>query len=99
MNEEQLNQSDYFDEPPEHIESEECWCEPELEYEDPETGNQVWVHREVHQMDKNQIIDKLIVLRDVWYETEKITGIVVWGECAYEIDTLIEKAAEGSGET
>ena len=25
-----------------------CWCDPELEYEDPETGNQVWVHREVH---------------------------------------------------
>jgi len=49
-------------------------------------------------MDKNQIIDKLIVLRDVWYETEKITGIVVWGECAYEVDVLIEKAAEGSGE-
>lgn len=28
-----------------HIESHECWCEPFLEYEDPETGNQVWVHR------------------------------------------------------
>ncbi len=32
----------------EHEDSEECWCEPELEYEDPETGVQVWVHRETH---------------------------------------------------
>ena len=24
---------------------EDCWCEPELDYEDPDTGNQVWVHR------------------------------------------------------
>ena len=46
-------------------------------------------------MDKNAIIDKLIVLRDTWYETEKTTGVVEWGECAYEIDVLIEKAAEG----
>lgn len=32
---------------PYHIDSSNCWCEPELEYEDPETGNQVWVHREI----------------------------------------------------
>ena len=31
-----------------HVDSPECWCEPELEYESPETINQVWVHREVH---------------------------------------------------
>jgi hypothetical protein len=30
-----------------HIESERCWCEPELEFEDPETSNQVWIHREI----------------------------------------------------
>ena len=28
-----------------HIDSEYCWCDPYLDYEDPETGNQVWVHR------------------------------------------------------
>ena len=31
-----------------HVDSPDCWCEPELDYEDPETGAQVWVHREVH---------------------------------------------------
>lgn len=30
---------------PEHISSPECWCEPELDYKDPETGAEVWVHR------------------------------------------------------
>lgn len=30
-----------------HEKSPDCWCQPELEYEDPETGNQVWVHREL----------------------------------------------------
>jgi len=28
-----------------HVDNENCWCEPELDYEDPDTGNQVWVHR------------------------------------------------------
>jgi hypothetical protein len=28
----------------EHEESENCWCEPILFYEDELTGNQVWVH-------------------------------------------------------
>lgn len=32
---------------PDHLDSKDCWCRPELEYES-ETGNQVWVHREVH---------------------------------------------------
>ncbi len=32
----------------EHIDDESCWCEPELNYEDPNSGNQVWVHRETH---------------------------------------------------
>jgi hypothetical protein len=44
-------------------------------------------------MDKDKIIDDLIKLRDVWYDTEKITGEVVWGECAHDIDDLIEKYA------
>jgi hypothetical protein len=25
-----------------------CWCMPRLEYVDPETGNEVWVHHEPH---------------------------------------------------
>ena len=32
---------------PFHINSEECWCDPRLEYEDPDTGNRVWVHNEI----------------------------------------------------
>lgn len=31
---------------PRHINTKFCWCEPELDYEDPETANQVWVHRD-----------------------------------------------------
>lgn len=27
--------------------SEECWCEPELEYTDDESGRSVWVHKEL----------------------------------------------------
>ena len=30
---------------PEHIDSETCWCEPELDYTDPDTGVSVYVHR------------------------------------------------------
>lgn len=30
---------------PEHIESEDCWCEPYVAYVDPDTGTKVWVHR------------------------------------------------------
>lgn len=30
-----------------HEESEDCWCEPELRYVDPHTGERVWVHREI----------------------------------------------------
>jgi len=29
-----------------HIDSETCWCEPELVYTDPDTGVSVYVHRE-----------------------------------------------------
>lgn len=32
--------------PLEHLESEDCWCEPELEFVG-EDGTQVWVHRSV----------------------------------------------------
>ena len=24
-----------------------CWCEPTIEYKDPDTGATVWVHKEV----------------------------------------------------
>jgi hypothetical protein len=30
----------------EHEDSEDCWCNPYLEYEDLVTGDQVWVHRD-----------------------------------------------------
>jgi len=30
-----------------HIDSENCWCEPVLDYEDPETGARLWVHRDI----------------------------------------------------
>ena len=45
------------------------------------------------KMNRNQILDALIELRDVWYATEKATDEVVWGECAYDLDSLIEEAA------
>ena len=30
----------------EHNMSGDCWCNPELNYTDPETGAEVWVHKE-----------------------------------------------------
>lgn len=33
-----------------HVESPDCWCEPELVYVDGENGNAVWVHRTAEQM-------------------------------------------------
>ena len=30
----------------EHTMSGDCWCNPELNYTDPETGTEVWVHKE-----------------------------------------------------
>lgn len=30
----------------EHLESENCWCEPELHYRDPVTGVCVYVHKD-----------------------------------------------------
>lgn len=44
-------------------------------------------------MDRDQILDALIELKNAWYATEKATDEVVWGECAYDLDVLIEKAA------
>ena len=32
---------------PDHLNHKKCWCEPVLEYQDPETGNQLWVHRDI----------------------------------------------------
>lgn len=31
----------------EHDDSEFCWCNPSLDYRDPVTGNEVWVHNEL----------------------------------------------------
>ena len=33
---------------PNHLNSVHCWCDPILEYEDPDSGNQVWVHNDKH---------------------------------------------------
>lgn len=32
----------------EHVASAGCWCNPELDYIDPETGNAVYVHKQHH---------------------------------------------------
>lgn len=32
----------------EHLPSPLCWCMPRLEFVDPGTGNEVWVHHEPH---------------------------------------------------
>lgn len=45
-------------------------------------------------MDKDTILDALIELRNSWYATERATNEVVWGECAYDLDALIEQAAD-----
>lgn len=33
---------------PEHEDSIDCWCEPELDYRDELNGGEVWVHRRPH---------------------------------------------------
>lgn len=43
-----VKESLQVDRPREHISSPDCWCEPELYYKDPDTGAEVWVHRELH---------------------------------------------------
>jgi hypothetical protein len=40
-----VKESLQVDQPREHISSPDCWCEPELNYKDPDTGAEVWVHR------------------------------------------------------
>lgn len=40
----------------EHVESEACWCEPVLSYEDPETGVQVWVHKSNEETNQQENI-------------------------------------------
>lgn len=42
-----VKESLHVDRPREHISSRGCWCEPELRYKDPDTGAEVWVHREL----------------------------------------------------
>ena len=45
-------------------------------------------------MDKDMIIDELIKLVDNWYATEKLTKDTTWGECASDLDNIIEKAGD-----
>jgi hypothetical protein len=37
----------HFVPPHEHTTTPECWCDPYVDYVDPDTGIEVWVHREV----------------------------------------------------
>ena len=32
----------------EHVTDKSCWCQPALDYKDPDTGAEVWVHNEPH---------------------------------------------------
>jgi hypothetical protein len=32
--------------PREHVESGDCWCNPTLDYVNPETGAEHWIHHE-----------------------------------------------------
>lgn len=36
-----------FPDEPEHDVTNSCWCEPEIDYLDPETGVAVWLHKRV----------------------------------------------------
>jgi len=46
-NSEQLKQAEQDTVKREHItDGSPCWCNPELNYKDPETGAEVWVHKE-----------------------------------------------------
>lgn len=37
-----------FDGEPEHNQSPDCWCDPEIHYVDPVSGNMVYSHRRPH---------------------------------------------------
>lgn len=41
--------ADFVELPLEHEASEKCWCEPEINFVDPKTGNTVYVHRELQR--------------------------------------------------
>lgn len=45
-------------------------------------------------MDKEVIIDELLKMAKNWHDTEKLTGENIWGECATDLDNLIENIAE-----
>jgi hypothetical protein len=32
---------------PEHEQSSACWCEPKLDFKDKESGNEVWIHKQI----------------------------------------------------
>lgn len=32
----------------EHVTDKSCWCQPALDYKDPDNGAEVWVHNEPH---------------------------------------------------
>lgn len=28
----------------EHVPDRKCWCEPQMTYKNPDTGNEIWIH-------------------------------------------------------
>lgn len=40
------------------------------------------------------IIEELMKLAKNWHKTEKLTGNDIWGECATDLDNLIDNLSE-----
>lgn len=45
-------------------------------------------------MDEDELIKRLYVLIELWKNTEKLTTNEVWGECATDLENLLEEHAE-----
>lgn len=45
-------------------------------------------------LSRDAIIDHLIKLRDNWWKCEKTLNKPIYGECAEDLDELIEKAGD-----
>jgi len=45
-------------------------------------------------MDRDYIVKHLVQLRDMWYGFTDKYDEFIWGECAHELDILIEKIAD-----
>ena len=47
-------------------------------------------------MDKEELIKILAEMSNIWQLTEKISGNPVWGDCARDLDKIIEKAIQAT---